>query len=754
MCSRKLWIRLCGMLLAIMFSITLVLAVEGEDTEDSTASMSAAALHSGLLEANSNRQVHPFSSEPVESQFTTEGFEQVCRNDALTVYLNRDEGAVRIRNNATGYLWGALPLGEAEGLNSTWRCYGNSLVAMECFSEDGTESRFSIGKDGNASYEMCDDGFICTASFPKVGVSLQVQLQLHDNAVTMALVDGTLQEGLDGSTYTLKSLVFMPFFGSSYSDNINGYILIPDGCGGLIRYRQPANYSSTYASRIYGKDLGIETKATSSRSTAKQEPQVLVPIFGMVHGAYQNGFLAVVEDGAEYASIIATPAQTNNPYNWSTARFELRQKYVKNINRKDGAGTNVPQEMINPVTPKISFYFTDGEQANYDGMAVMYRDMLIDQGVLTPTVSEKKDIPLLVEFLGADKKENFLWNTTEVFTTASEAAQIIDQLSLDGINNVDAVYRCYTKNNEAGAKRLRALGQQEEFEQLETVLKTNGGQLFYYLNPTTANEDQITLRTEAANTLSNMEISWTDVNAANMYPKTYLYRLKETEKRIKKTMGLEYADAFAVDKMSNTLYGDFTSGKEIDRAASLQEVHGLVQNLAQTHSLALYQPNQYLWQYTEKMFNLPSTNSQLLYESDSVPFLQIVLSGCQELFSSTINTSSYSKERLLRQIEYGMAPSFTVTGCPSIDLYGTAQEMYFSTNYNDWQTQITETYHFINDALAQTWGHAIISHRCIETGLVCVTYDNGIRIYINYTDQAKQADGIKIEPCDFSLVRR
>ena len=372
--------------------------------------------------------------------------------------------------------------------------------------------------------------------------------------------------------------------------------------------------------------------------------------------------MKVVEDGAEYASIIATPAQTNNPYNWSTARFELRQKYVKNINRKDGAGTNVPQEMINPVTPKISFYFTDGEQANYDGMAVMYRDMLIDQGVLTPTVSEKKDIPLLVEFLGADKKENFLWNTTEVFTTASEAAQIIDQLSLDGINNVDAVYRCYTKNNEAGAKRLRALGQQEEFEQLETVLKTNGGQLFYYLNPTTANEDQITLRTEAANTLSNMEISWTDVNAANMYPKTYLYRLKETEKRIKKTMGLEYADAFAVDKMSNTLYGDFTSGKEIDRAASLQEVHGLVQNLAQTHSLALYQPNQYLWQYTEKMFNLPSTNSQLLYESDSVPFLQIVLSGCQELFSSTINTSSYSKERLLRQIEYGMAPSFTEIG--------------------------------------------------------------------------------------------
>ena len=455
MCFRKWFIRIGALALALSLAFSCFAAESETETSDI---LSANPLTNGLLEANSNRQIHPFSGEPVTSQFTTQGFQKVGQTDSLAIYLNQDEAALRILNKNTGYIWGALPLEEAEGLNSTWRCYGNGLVSIECFNAEGVESRVSIGKNGTASYDVQDNGMICTVSFEEHGVSFQVKVMWEDNRISMELVDGSLIEGQNGSPYTLKSITFMPFLGSAYSDSVDGYILIPDGSGALIRYRQPANYSSTYASRIYGVDYGIASLSSTAGNYAREEAQILIPVYGMVHGAGQNGFFAVVEGGAEYATILAAPAQTSNPYNWAAARFEIRQKYVKNINRKEGAGANVPQETPNVVTPCISFYFTEGDQANYDGMAVMYRQMLIEQGILTPLTLDSQGVPLQIEVLGADKKENFLWDTTAVFTTAEQAEWIRASLEAAGITNLDMVYRCYTKNNECGGKMIHAIG--------------------------------------------------------------------------------------------------------------------------------------------------------------------------------------------------------------------------------------------------------------------------------------------------------
>lgn len=739
--------------IALLLVLALALCVFATEMGEPKEPLHTDPLTNGLLESNSNRQAHPFSSEVVESQFTTEGFEKIGETEKLAVFLNRKEAALRILNKDTGYLWGALPLDEAEGLNATWRCYGNGLVSIECFNKEGVEGRVSIGKNGTAAYEIIDHGLLCTTNFEEHGISFQVKISWQDSRLTAELVEGTLVEGANESGYTLKSMTFLPFLGSSYSDSIDGYILIPDGSGALIRYRQPANYSSTYASRIFGKDYGIESLASTADNNARNEAQVLMPIYGMVHGAYQNGFLATVDCGAEYCGILAAPAQTNNPYNWAAARFEFRQKYVKNINRKEGAGAYVPQETANVLCPKISFYFTEGKQANYDGMAVMYRQLLVEGGMLTPLNLTDTGIPMQVEVLGADKKDGFLWNSTTVFTSAQQAEEIAVALANSGISNFDLVYRFFTKNNEAGAARLPALGGREDFESLSKTVQDLGGSLYYGLNPITANKDQITLRTEAANNLSKMDIQWIEPNASFLYPETYLYRLSEAGERIEKAQNRNYGGGVALAQLPGKLYSDYTSGREVTRRESLEMVTDMVGTVAGDKKIAMYQPNQYLWKYADRMYDLPVVNSQIIYESDCVPFLQIVLSGCVEMYGSAINTSSYSVERLLRQIEYGMAPAFTVTGCDSIELYNTAQEHYFSTSFRDWQPQMEEAYRIISQGLGAVWGHSIVSHTCIQNGLIRVGYDNGVFLYLNYTDKMLTADGVNVEPGGFSAVR-
>ena len=173
--------------------------------------------------------------------------------------------------------------------------------------------------------------------------------------------------------------------------------------------------------------------------------------------------------------------------------------------------------------------------------------------------------------------------------------------------------------------------------------------------------------------------------------------------------------------------------------------------LSDGQKIAMYQPNQYLWQYADQMYDLPAANSQILYETDSVPFLQIVLSGCVEMYGSTINTSSYSTDRLLRQIEYGLAPAFIVTGCDSTALYHTAQERYFSTGFSDWQPRIVQAYRTVSEGLCRVWGHSIVSHGCLQNGLIRVEYDNGVSIYLNYTDTPLSVDGVRVEAKWFSV---
>ena len=715
------------------------------------------------MEAQSNRHVHPFSEQRVDGIFTdTDGFTLITRTDEVELWLGEQWDTLRIRNRKTGYIWGALPVEKAEGLNRTWNSYGNSIAAIECFDEQGMEKRYGMSENAVTTYTATADGLLCHADFSELGISFDVFLSLRGNILELSLPEESLIEGADGKGYTLKSVSFLPYLGAVYEDSLDGYLLIPDGSGALIRFQKAKHYTSTYDKKIYGRDLGIESLAIPSDLQAFRpndytvdEKQIVMPVYGIVHGAAQNGLFMVVEDGDIYASIAAAPAIPNNPYNRVAARFDYRQKYTKNINRKEGAGTFVPQEHRNELSAKLSIYILDGSSAHYDGMAVLYRGLLQDAGILTPH-NIRESIPLRLEILGADKKRQFIGTSAQVFTTVEQAGGIIALLADAGITHVSLIYRCYTINNEAGNAFLGNVGTQYEFDILAKRLAAQGGRFFLYLNPLSANPDQIHLRTQAANNLTNMTIKMTRPNRGVMYPDTYFYRLSEAERRVGKALG--YGDyGFAVDQLSCLLYGDFTSGKEATRSQNLSKLIGMAERIAHAGSastgrIPLYQPNRYLWQYVSEYYDAPLTNSQLLYESDTVPFLQIVLSGSVELFGTTMNTTSFSTERLLRHIEYGVYPSFIVSACDSIDLYRTAQEDFFSANFSDWAENITAAYRTIDSPLASLHGRRIVEHKALAEGLIRVTYDNGTRVYVNYMDKLMTDGDVMVGAWSYAIV--
>jgi hypothetical protein len=706
-----------------------------------------AAVRPAGMEASSNRHVHTFNDAPVDGVFTdTFGFKLITASGNAELWLNEEYHTVRIKNKTTGYIWGALPLKDAEGLSRTWQSYGNSVAAIECYNADGIEQRFGMHGNADAVYAMTDNGFDCSVDFTELGISFELKLRLTGNKLTFQVPQKSISEAGD---YLLKSVTFLPFLGAVYGGGLDGYLFIPDGSGALIRFRQPSNYSSTYDKKIYGPDLSIETVSAPSDLNAHRpndytvdEQQVTLPVCGIVHGAKRNGLFCVVEDGDLYASITATPALTNNPYNRVAVRFDYRQKYSRSINRKSGAGSSIPQEHRNALTASLAVYILDGPQAHYDGMAVLYRELLRDNGTLAE-ITATGDAPLRLEILGADKKKEFIGSSTQVFTTVPQTMEIMAALNESGISNVSLVYRCFTKNNEAGLPFIGKLGSEKDFNELAGYVKSLGGRFYLYANPVLAKRGQINLLFEAANNLSNTHIKQDE---------NYFYRLTEAEARVNNMLGYG-GFSFAADRLPSGLYGDYTSGREATRGENFGGFVSLIEKLARGSHMPLYRPNGYMLRYASEYYDAPLAGSQLLYETDSVPFLQIVLSGSVELFGTALNTGTLSTVRLLRHIEYGTFPSFVAAACESIDLFNTAQQDYSSVNFNDWQPVIHEAYEYINGALAPLRGQSIVSHTAFGDGFIKVVYDGGSAVYVNYTDAPKTDGGVTVDAMSYKVTR-
>lgn len=200
--------------------------------------------------------------------------------------------------------------------------------------------------------------------------------------------------------------------------------------------------------------------------------------------------------------------------------------------------------------------------------------------------------------------------------------------------------------------------------------------------------------------------------------------------------------------MTNILTSNYTrSGVE----TTLQDAIALYQNtfdeIHQTRTLNLNRPNQYLWQYTDRFLQMPVGNSQYIYETDSVPFLQMVLCGTLEMYAPYANFSFYTQDCILRMIDYNVCPSFILSKEPSWNLADTYSSNLYSTEYALYEEKIQDIYSQINGVLSQVQGYEWVSREVIQNGVVVNAYvkDNVTRyIVINYTNNSANVQGMEV----------
>lgn len=700
------------------------------------------------------------------NRLTTEGFEKKLENDAMELWLREETASIRVVDKKSGYVWGELKSDTVDDLNDYWTAMANSIFTLEYYDKNNTSYQISMSDERFVNEYTFDDEadtMTCVADCYDIGVAVTFEISLKGDHLEATVVEGGIEEY--DENYMLSKMYLLPFFGCTAHGEMDGYIFIPDGSGALMRFDSHTTYTSNYIAKLYGKDGAIDSLNEVNDLMAKRTDDYLVdtfratiPVFGMVHGDEQYAAMTVISGGREYASIQASLASVITPYNWASAVFEYRQLYSQPVSKSNSIIR--PQEDINDFVPEISIYLLAGNDASYNGMALKYRSVLEDEGTLGEAAQVyEEQIPLRLEVLGSDVKSGFIFNSVQTFTTTDEALEMQKRLADKGINNLTMVMTGWQKGGVNGNtygkfSTQQTVGSLSDLAALRDSVTAAGGNFYLQSKAVTFNESQGRISYLATQSIAKKLIYYLRDNPSVMFPETYLVTPQNVLSNLQKASSALTGFDLNLPRFGSELYSHYEQDETTTRTETRSMFVKAAEKLTESDTkLAMNAPNVYMWESCSDYFDIPMMNSQYLFESDSVPFLQILLKGHVNYYAPYANQGFYTTACTLKSIEYGAYPSFLVMAADNGDLNKTPMVDYFSLNFEDWEGTIETVYGRVNAALKEVEGAKIAEHKVLATGVVRVTYDSGVKIYINYNSNETTVDGVKLPGLNFVVER-
>ena len=335
--------------------------------------------------------------EPVKE----EGLFLADESDTLKLYVDCNDGNIRIENKLTGYVWSSRPSEEDMALESSNTLWKNTLCSPVVFTyatsyepqaRQSMTTKFFEFTESNVTfaYEARLDGERLRVDVPAALISDPGEVYKVSKAGVKSL--NTKESCIVIDFYVL------PWLGAARSDTgTQGFMLIPDGNGALLNYQSDRYASSQYIAHIYGNDIGINNGYDSALISEIEKPQVSYPVFGVAHGS--DTMLAIVEKGETQADIIASKAGTQTGFNTVNARFTYRTKYKVITNSTSGSGYMRFTDFSIQEDKSTLYYFGSG---GYVDMAQQYRSYLSETYDLHRIDSSENQVALQLNIVGGD----------------------------------------------------------------------------------------------------------------------------------------------------------------------------------------------------------------------------------------------------------------------------------------------------------------------------------------------------------------
>ncbi len=676
-----------------------------------------------------------------------EDFSFVCKDDNLELYINVKTLELRIRNIKTGYVWGSSFNTANEKLNKTWKSRVSSALWLTYYHKTKTKDEIKDDIISKVTVKIENNGFKAHCTFLESKIELDMNLSLKNGKINVSIPNDSIVESESNRISTLK---VYPFFGAckaTETENfLDGYTLIPDGSGALIRYRPTSQINkSTYTKSIYGNDYAFIKDSESN--TIYNDSTISIPLIGFVHGVDKNASYVSVNDGDLYSRIISYEAGKLIDFYWTSFEFVYRVQYQ----RKTSKSTSVlfTQLEKNKFDIDICYSILSGKESNYVGIANSYGKELEFKNM----DNKKSNIPIHVEYLNSEIEKRIIFNKSIPMTTTKQNIEITNDLLNNGINNISLGIRGFAnKGYTASAPYYKNFnfktGWNRGYKNLINYCKQQDINLFFnvdFQKGYKASRGFSKMR-DLALMANSEEISGSSYD----FPYSYLSPDKSLKifKNNLNFFNKNGMNSLCFESIADIIYSSYDSNNMIYLPNAKEYYKEMLNSVEYSSSFGT---NKYVYDSVNELYNGPLYSSQVKMFTDTVPFVSLVLKNKINLFSGFINDFSSLKLETLRLIDYNIYPSVILTHKSSIDLMDTPSRKIVSSKYSAIKDSLIETYNYINEALKYVMNDFVIERKILASGVVKNTYSNHKVIYINYLNEPITYDDITIDAMSYKV---
>lgn len=707
------------------------------------------------------------TKEALLQKFTT--YKYVAESTAYELYYDARTLGIIVRDKKSGAIMESVMSEETakqRKYSDTISAHMTSAIAIQTLIQmdqaiGGRNTKVKTSdymgcKDQKITVEELSNGFKANIDYVNVPegaaqVAFDVIVTIDDKGVHINVPYESIVTK-EANTY-IGSMYLYSLMGYTERGDREGYMILPDGNGAIVNYENfveidneakklvGSKFGSGYRQNVYGQDLSYKSSGGAVSSDAiggSNEPEyVYAPYWGMVHSDTKMAVLGMVNKGETSMEIDARFNGVSGLLeNFVGGIFVYRKTYYEPTDVTSEVGVEMVPTTTYIEDIDLTFMFKSGDEANYSGLALGYRDKLKEEGLLGDKASDK--LQVRVDFLGTDKEDFLLFKRTITATTVDNIRDVINILTDNGVENLMVVYNGWQKGGIYSVpvseyKVESSIGGKNALNKLAKELNEKGitfalGQETQYIN--TSNVKTTFDAAKKINTFLYNE----NRRFEEVYKNFRILQPSKTKSNVKKLVN-DFVDNgiknIAIDGLSHNLFSYSKRDVMYSREVTLKYYREALEQIAGEIGVSLTQPFKPYWSYMSAFLDLPLGHSMYNYESNEIPFLTMVLSGSVDIYSEYVNFEADKSEYFLKLAAYGVNPSFMLTyENPSVLQYTNSNWIY-SSEYKHYMETIATYNEKLSAVKALTEGSALVSHS-IENQVGMTEFANGVQVICDY----------------------
>ena len=691
----------------------------------------------------------------------------VAENDRFTLFWDGERACVLLNDKQNGTVWSTIPYDYYKTGDESGKAVSSmgAPLLLEYASSKNTAAIKTVNgytgviKNGRVSSKKIKNGIKVYYCFDKLKIVVPVDYTITDDGIKITISPSEIIE-YDNLIYKISVAPFMCSAENGAGED--GYLVVPSGSGALIYADTDANGNiKEYSEQVYGTDpTRYESEKPLNLSSVR------LPMFGAKDK--DKALCGIIEEGAACAEIEAQAGNEKVGRSAVWVTFAVRGSNVSAVSFYGGQTTNVENinnEIGNYKRLTVGYYPLYGDDADYSGMAKIYRNKL-NAGDQSGSVEES---PLTLNILGGLQiKELMLglpYQKTVAATTFKGALNIVE--SVAGVTELktDVLLSGFGTTGldvgkvGGGFKFDSVFGSKKDYSSFLNCCNSNNISIYADFDIVNFSSSSLGFSktfdaAKAANSFTAYQNHYSPAlrNADDSYSRYVLLsraQLSKAADKVINTAKSKKLTGVGFSSLSSTAYSDYDSADYGVRHNMEEDVKAIFKNAAENGlSVLSADANAYAAALSDKVINIPMTSSEYDVLDRDIPLYQLVFKGITDI-SAPINTANNPQKRFLEAIACGSGMTF-VLSADYDSRFATSKHSAFAVSLIDDNLKlISELSAKSKDYYTAVSGAKIEKYTQLSDTLSMTEFDNGVTVWVNRSDSPVEVSGVTVESGGF-----